>query len=96
MSSKNNESGQVMAFLAVCLVVLLGFAALAIDGGMLFSDRRHAQNAADASSLAGGSGAAYYMRGYNVNYNAFICGTSGTINTQSAAEMAAITQAGLN
>ncbi|MCJ7733174.1 MAG: Tad domain-containing protein [Anaerolineales bacterium] len=94
--SRKGESGQVMVFLALCLVVLMGFAALAIDGGMLFSDRRHAQNAADASSLAGGSGAAYYMRVYNVNYNAFICGTSGTINTQSAAETAAITQAGLN
>jgi len=85
-----------MAFLAIVFVVLLGFAALAIDGGMLFSDRRHAQNAADASSLAGGSGAAYYMRMYNVNYNAFVCGTSGATNTASAAETAAITHAGLN
>ena len=91
-----NESGQVMAFLAVVFVVLLGFAALAIDGGMLFSDRRHAQNAADASSLAGGSGAAYYMRLHNVNYNAFVCGTSGATNTASAAETAAITHAALN
>ena len=91
-----NESGQVMVFLALVFVVLLGFAALAIDGGMLFSDRRHAQNAADASSLAGGSGAAYYMRLHNVNYNAFVCGTSGATNTASAAETAAITHAALN
>jgi Flp pilus assembly protein TadG len=91
-----NESGQVMAFLAIIFVVLLGFAALAIDGGMLFSDRRHAQNAADASSLAGGSGAAYYMRLHNVNYNAFVCGTSGATNTANAALTAAITHAALN
>lgn len=94
--STKGESGQVMVFLAVCFVVLTGVAALAIDGGMVFSDRRHAQNAADASSLAGGSGAAYFMRTNNVNYNAFLCGTSGTINTENAAETAAITQAGLN
>jgi hypothetical protein len=94
--SKTSEKGQVLVFLAICLVVLLGFAALAIDGGMVFSDRRHAQNAADASSLAGGSGAAYFMRTHNVNYNAFICGTSGILSTQSAAENAAIAQAGLN
>jgi Flp pilus assembly protein TadG len=93
---RNSESGQVMVFLALCFVVLIGVAALAIDGGMLYSDRRHAQSAADASSLAGGSGAAYYMRNNNVNYNAFICGTSGTIGTQNAAENAAINQAVLN
>ena len=96
IKTKNGEEGQVLAFLAVCFVVLLGFAALAIDGGMVFSDRRHAQNAADASSLAGGSGAAYYMRVNDVNYNAFICGSSGTINTQNAAESAAISHAALN
>ena len=90
------EEGQVLAFLALCFVVLLGFAALALDGGMLYSDRRHAQNTADASSLAGGSGAAFFMRTQGVNYNAFICGTSGTINTQNAAETAAIYSASLN
>jgi hypothetical protein len=93
---QRSESGQVMAFLAVCFVVLIGFSALAIDGGMLYSDRRHAQNAADAASLAGGSGAAYYMRVNNVNYNAFICGTTGASQTGDAAELAAINNAVLN
>jgi hypothetical protein len=74
---------------------LLGFAALAIDGGMVFSDRRHAQNAADAASLAGGSSAAHFMRTHNINYNGFVCGTGGTVSTQYAAETAAITQASL-
>jgi hypothetical protein len=93
---RNNESGQVMAFLAICFVALLGIAALALDGGMIFADRRHAQNAADASSLAGGSGAAHFMRTYNINYNAFICGTSGALSAQVAAENAAISQAVFN
>ena len=94
--SRKSESGQVIAFLAICFVVLMGFAALAIDGGMLYSDRRHAQNAADASALAGGCGAACFMRTHNVNYNAFICGTSGVTSTQNAAETAAILNAGIN
>jgi len=96
MSRIKSEEGQVIALLAVCFVVLLGFVGLALDGGMLYSDRRHAQNVADAASLAGGSGAAYYMRANNVNYNAFVCGTSGTINTQNAAGAAAIYRAALN
>jgi len=90
------EEGQVLAFLAVVLVVLLGFAALALDGGMLLSDRRDAQNAADSASLSGGSAAAYYMRANNVNYNAFICGTSGTLFTEAAAEIEAINRAAVN
>jgi hypothetical protein len=48
-----SENGQAIVLLAVSIVVLLGFTALAIDGGMVFSDRRHAQNAADAAALAG-------------------------------------------
>ena len=91
-----NESGQVMAFLAICFVAILGISALAIDGGMVYADRRHAQNAADAASLAGGSGAAYYMRANNVNYNAFICGTTGANLAGDAAELAAINSAVFN
>jgi hypothetical protein len=50
---KPSESGQAIVLLAISIVVLLGFTALAVDGGMVFSDRRHAQNAADAAALAG-------------------------------------------
>ena len=49
-----SEKGQIIILLAVGIVILLGFTALAIDGGMVFFDRRSAQNAADASALAGG------------------------------------------
>ena len=96
ITKHQGEEGQVLAFLAIVLVVLLGFAALALDGGMLFSDRRDAQNAADSASLAGGSGAAYYMRNNNINYNAFICGTSGTLSTEASAEIEAINRAASN
>ena len=40
-----------MAVLA--MTVLLGFTALAVDIGMLYEDRRHYQNSADAMALAG-------------------------------------------
>lgn len=93
---KKGERGQVLAFIAIGLVGLMGFAALAIDGGMLYSDRRHAQNAADTSSLAGASGAANYMRTYNVNYNGFVCGTSEMMAVQAAAEYEAINRAATN
>ncbi|MFN2281579.1 MAG: Tad domain-containing protein, partial [Anaerolineales bacterium] len=93
---KRSESGQVMVFLAITFVGLLGMAALAMDGGLVLADRRHAQNGADAAALAGGSGAAHYMRVNDINYNGFVCGTAKTNMIASAAEHAAITQAGLN
>jgi hypothetical protein len=95
-NSHQSEQGQVLVFFSIVLVVLLGFSALAIDGGMLFSDRRHAQNAADSASLAGASAAAYYMRSQAVNYNSFICGASGTNYTEVTAELEAISRAASN
>jgi len=46
------ESGQTLIVIAFAAVGLFAFAALAIDGGMVFSDRRHSQNASDTAALA--------------------------------------------
>lgn len=50
---RKHPKGQSMVLLALAFVGMLGFTGVAIDGGMLYSERRHAQNAADAASLAG-------------------------------------------
>lgn len=50
---RQHERGQSIVILALSLVVMLGFAGVAIDGGILYADRRNAQNAADAGALAG-------------------------------------------
>ena len=52
MKIKSSEKGQALIIIAFAAVVLFGFAALAIDGSMAFSDKRHAQNAADTAALA--------------------------------------------
>ncbi len=46
------ERGQALILIVFAAVALFAFTALAIDGSMIFSDRRHAQNAADTSALA--------------------------------------------
>src|SRR5690606_4536767 len=53
LDAAGDERGQTLVQVALMLVVLLGFAALAIDGGMVYAERRHMQNAADAGALAG-------------------------------------------
>ncbi len=57
----SSERGQAAVLLVLAMVVLLGFAALAVDGSMVYSDRRFAQDGADAASLAGGAAAGAAM-----------------------------------
>jgi hypothetical protein len=51
-----NESGAVFVVVAISMVALLGFSAVAIDGGKLYSEKSHLQNALDAAVLAGAQG----------------------------------------
>ena len=53
MKSIKSESGQVLIIIALAAIGIFGIVALAIDGTAKFSDRRHAQNAADSAALAG-------------------------------------------
>ncbi len=56
--NSKHEKGQIIVILALALVALLGFTALAVDVGMAFSDRRNDQNVADSIALAGSQAAA--------------------------------------
>ena len=48
-----DESGQVMVLAVLCLTVLLGFVAFAVDVGMLLHEKRILQTAADSAAIAG-------------------------------------------
>lgn len=48
----HGESGAVAVTTALALVVLLGFAAIAIDVGMVYEERAQLQNGADSAALA--------------------------------------------
>jgi Flp pilus assembly protein TadG len=52
MKRRRSESGQSYIIMAMMMVGMLGFSALAIDGGMLYHEHRRAQNAADAAAMA--------------------------------------------
>ncbi|HEY1422618.1 MAG TPA: pilus assembly protein TadG-related protein, partial [Candidatus Acidoferrum sp.] len=57
----NKQSGQVLVGAALALVVLCGFAGLAIDMGTLRYQKRLQQTAADSAAIAGAQ---------NVNFGA--------------------------
>ncbi len=81
-----DEKGQILVVLVLALIGLLAFTALAVDLGMVFSDRRYDQNVADASALAAAEKAALalklnqYFDGTNVvdgiDFFGFVCGPS--------------------
>jgi Flp pilus assembly protein TadG len=63
MSNQKSEKGQALILVAFAAIGLFAFAALAIDGSRVYSDRRQAQNAADTAALAG---ALAYVRGNDI------------------------------
>jgi Flp pilus assembly protein TadG len=77
MIIKASEKGQALILITLAAIALFGFAALAIDGSMAFSDKRQAQNAADTAVLAG---ALAKIRGNNWNAAVDIAKARATSN----------------
>ncbi|MBN2548417.1 MAG: Tad domain-containing protein [Anaerolineales bacterium] len=69
-----SESGQALILIVLAMVALLGFTALAVDGTMIYSDRRYAQNSSDASSLAGGAAAGQWLIDNDITTYNWSCG----------------------
>ncbi|TFG86482.1 MAG: hypothetical protein E4H18_04355, partial [Hyphomicrobiales bacterium] len=52
-TSRHRRRGAVLLLFAICLVALMGLAALAVDLGAVYSARTQLQSGADAAALAG-------------------------------------------
>lgn len=96
-----SEKGQAIVFLALGFVAFLGFVALAIDGGMVYADRRHAQNGSDASALAGAGTAALSLANDSyaydeVTYPDWNCNSVLVQKAEWLAQNAAIARGGSN
>lgn len=73
-----SEKGQIVIFLALALLGMLAITALALDGGMLYSDQRYSQSTADAASLAGGGAVAASINDLDLLEGYWDCGLLGT------------------
>jgi hypothetical protein len=58
MKTQTSERGQAIIFIAIGLVAMLAFLALAVDGGRVYAERRRLQGAADAAAMAAANAAA--------------------------------------
>lgn len=86
--NQNSERGQAIVLIVLAMIVLLGFTALAVDGSMVYSDRRMVQNAADASALAGGATAAQELENMGItadNWTAVAQYCDGNVAAAAAA-----------
>ncbi|MGD8667751.1 MAG: pilus assembly protein TadG-related protein, partial [Desulfobacterales bacterium] len=74
ISKVKNQSGVSAVVVAIGLVMLLGFAALAIDVGYLYSTRNELQNVSDATALAATRqlGSIYQSMSYQDQQN-YVC-----------------------
>ncbi len=54
MIKKKSEKGQAIIIIVFSIIGMIGLIGLTVDGGMAYSDRRHAQGAADSGAWAGG------------------------------------------
>jgi hypothetical protein len=93
-TAHNSHRGQALVIFVFALIGLIGMTGLAIDSGMVFSDRRHAQNAADTAALAG---ALVKVEGHKGNHwtNAD-CVTAGSGPCKTAVVRAALDRAASN
>ena len=94
MHAKRSEKGQILVLFVLGLVGLLSLTALAIDGSMVYSDRRFDQSVADSAALAGATAASEVVKG--LSNQLFTCGNSDVITAMNNALYAAQTRAASN
>lgn len=93
---KRSERGQVLVLIVLAVVALLGFTALAVDGSMVYANRRQIQNSADAASLGGGGRAAMILENMHVTDWTWTCTLTGVLDAQNQARTVAAARAGDN
>jgi hypothetical protein len=89
----SSQRGQALVIVAGALVALLGMVALAVDGSMIYADRRNLQNVADNAVMSAAAEAAIAMDQRAINYQSFICGQPEVIESMIVARDATIARA---
>jgi len=90
------HQGQILVIFVFALVALLGFTALAIDGGMIYADRRYSQSVADTAALAGAGAATQYIEDQAITWMAFTCTNPKVLTAVTEAYNAALVRASAN
>ena len=85
-----SERGQAIIVIAGALIGLLGMAALAVDGAMVYADRRQLQSVADNAVMSAAAKAAMALDQRAINFQSFICNSPAMIESMVIARDATI------
>jgi hypothetical protein len=86
---QQSEGGQALVLIVLAIVGILGFTALAVDGGHFYAERRSAQNAADSAAMSAAYAAATKQTSAKVQQAAFSkAAINGYVNDPAEASLA--------
>ena len=89
LAAIKNNHGVAIVIVAICLAVLIGFVALAIDIGYMYVTRNELQNVADAAALAGcGELGKIYLKAGNVQAGHDVSGAEEDAIKKAATDVA--------
>jgi hypothetical protein len=91
MIIKASERGQALVLVTLAAIGLFAFAALAIDSSRAYSNKRHAQNAADTAALAGALAYAREGNTTNIETVALARATSNGYTTNGGSTLVTVT-----
>jgi hypothetical protein len=94
--NRKAETGQALILIVLGILGMLAFAALAIDGGRIYTDRRAMQNASDTSSLTGAGSIANYLSANQIFWKNWVCGDTWFNDATAQAYSDAINRAAAN
>jgi hypothetical protein len=83
-SPNDRQQGQSIVIVAAALIVLLIFAAIAVDLANAYFHRRTAQNAADAAAFAGARELASMINKYDTDHDGYINGVISELPIQAS------------
>lgn len=87
MKPKLHEKGQALILIALAAVGLFAFASLAIDGSMVYSVKRRAQNAADAAALSAALAKTRHGDWHTAGINSTLTNSFNNDGTQNTVEV---------
>ncbi len=90
MLTRKSEKGQALILITFAIIGLIGLTGLTVDGGMAYSDRRNAQNAADSAAFAA---ALAHSRGQNFTTVAQSVATTNGYDNDGSTNIVAVTSA---
>jgi hypothetical protein len=89
--TRNGDEGATLILVSLCMTVVCGMAAIAIDGGTLVKENRAQQNAADAAALAAATDCGRGVNCQSTNFTPYVDGGTPAASYNMGASTVTVT-----